>query len=102
MGRHQLPGRPEDRTDPLGPEYYRRLWLTEQRAGPAPMVPDEARRRRYQKAILRHPELSDMDQYRPASDTVRLFLIPSFVRHVARMPLVQHDKIDPATGEPYK
>jgi hypothetical protein len=103
---HKLPRRPEDMTDPLALEYYRRLSLTEQLVNPPPMVPDEAKRRRYQKSvgdhgILRHPELSDLDQYRPTSDTVRLFLIPSFVRHVAKMPLLQHDKTDPATGKPY-
>ena len=103
---HKLPRRPEDMTDPLALEYYRRLSLTEQLSNFPLFVPDELKRRRYQKSvgengILRHPGLSDFDQYRPATESVRMFLIPSFVRHVAQLPVVQHNEMDLATGKPY-
>jgi hypothetical protein len=103
---HKLPRRPEDMTDPLALEYYRRLSLTEQLANFPRGIPDEARRRRYQnsvseKGILRHPLLTEFDQYRPPSESVAGLMLPSFIRHVAQLPVIQHNETDPETGKPY-
>src|SRR5262245_30407471 len=48
---HKLPRRPEDMADPLALEYYRRLSLTEQLVNYPLFIPDESKRRRYQKSV---------------------------------------------------
>ncbi len=96
---YKLPRRPEDMTDPFCLEYYRRLSLTMQLENYVPVnqIPPEVLRRRdvmsygYKSPIPWHPEIPRYLQWRPPAEPQRVFMIPSFVRHVAGMKLNQHD-----------
>lgn len=93
----KLPRRPQDMTDPLALSYYRRLSLTMQVENYAPGGPSaEAARQREvrsygQYGIPWHPALSRERQFSAPAEAVRSFLLPSFVHHVARLPVCQHD-----------
>ena len=96
----KLPRRPEDMTDPLCLEYYRRLSLTMQMENYMPFnqIPPEVLRQRdvmsygVQRPIPWHPGWPREMQWRPPAQAQRDFIIPSFVRHVARMKKNQHPK----------
>jgi hypothetical protein len=99
---YKLPRRPEDMTDPLCLEYYRRLSLTMQMENYMPFnqIPAEVLRRRnvmsygVQRPIPWHPSRLRELQWRPPAQAQRDFIIPSFVRHVAGMKKNQHDNTD--------
>jgi hypothetical protein len=94
---YKLPRRPDDIKDPLAVSYYRRLSLTMQLENYANVasVPPEAYYRREARAsgkdeIPWYTDLPREQQWRPPSDAVRLFLIPSYVRHVVRREAPKH------------
>jgi hypothetical protein len=96
---YKFPRRPEHMTDPLSLSYYRRLSLTMQleNRALASYVTDEMKRARLlasqgDNGIPIHPEFVPIEtQYRLPADSVRDFVLPSYVRHVANLPETQHD-----------
>ncbi len=95
---YKMPQRPKDMTDPMALSYYRRLCLTQQMDNyvPMPLITDEMKRQRLMRAegddgIPIDPAFPLDAQYRLPPDPVREHLLPSFVRHVAKMPENQHD-----------
>jgi hypothetical protein len=102
---YKMPRRPEDMTDPLALSYYRRLSLTMQMENSIPWIPTEEQKRARLMArgaetgapgedisIPIHPEIMPMEmQFRMLPDNIREHLLPSYVRHVANMPVNQHD-----------
>jgi hypothetical protein len=87
---YDMPHRPDDIKDPLAISYYRRLALTEQTnqlLPPNAATPPGTRflaRGVNGEEIKGHPDLPLVLQYRPPVDQTRYYVIPSYVRHVAR------------------
>jgi len=85
----KIPRRPRDYKDPLGPEYYRRLSITENASNGSPgssqfspAVWAEVQTRRNTKTDIPFSPI-DANQYRWPGDVIANLMIPSYVRHVA-------------------
>lgn len=95
---YKFPRRPQDMTDPLMLSYYRRLSLTMRLEDyvPNPIITDQMKKARVlaaqgENGIPLHFEYMPLErQYRMPTDATRDMVLPSFVRHVARRPDLQH------------
>lgn len=95
---YKFPRRPQDMTDPLMLSYYRRLSLTMRLEDyiPNPIITDQMKKARVlaaqgENGIPLHFEYMPLErQYRMPTDATRDLILPSFVRHVARRPDLQH------------
>jgi hypothetical protein len=73
-------------------------------SNPDAKIPPDVLKRREARAegngaIRFHPELRHEEQYGPVSDSVRLWLLPSFARHIAQRRELQHpDGATPITA----
>ena len=93
----KLPRNPEDRIDPAGLTYHRR-WVLAAKTDlsiyditiPPHVLKRRETRAKGDAAILFHPELPRDEQYWPQSESSRLFLLPSYARHIASRREFQH------------
>jgi hypothetical protein len=93
----KFPRRPDDITDPLGISYYRRLSLTMnlETADQMPVTDGMKRARiiaaQRKDGIPIKPEMLPLDtQFHMPSIAVRDYILPSYVRHIAKLPMLQH------------
>ena len=85
----RMPVRPTHVRDPLLLSYYRRLALTERlnslNPNPLESAAEQAQilaRRNLRRDIPHHPQMTEVQEYRPPNSEMRRLVIPSFARHI--------------------